>query len=112
MSQANSVKLYFILGLIYIGISLPLYFKRIKPNGLYGFRTSKTLSDPDIWYRANHVAGFDLAVAGAAIALVSVLSIPLTRIFPKLTIDVINLFFLLAATAAALIHSFWELSKM
>lgn len=42
------------------------------PNGTYGFRTKKTLSDPKIWYAANRASGHDLLVAGAVITASSV----------------------------------------
>ena len=37
---------------------------KVKPNGWYGFRTSKTLSDEGIWYKANAYAGKLILVIG------------------------------------------------
>jgi uncharacterized membrane protein len=50
-------------------IAVPLVFDLIPPNGLYGFRTPKTMSSPEIWYAANRASGLYL-IAAAAIALV------------------------------------------
>lgn len=38
-------------------LALPMAFGKVPPNRIYGFRTSKTLSSPNIWYQANRVAG-------------------------------------------------------
>jgi hypothetical protein len=70
-------------GLLLIAISIPLMQRRIKPNYWYGFRTKRTLSNPDIWYEVNAYAGKRLLVSGfmttmAAIGLYFI---------PRLTID-------------------------
>jgi uncharacterized membrane protein len=36
----------------------------VPPNWIYGFRTTKTMSNPQIWYEANRHAGANLIVAG------------------------------------------------
>jgi len=41
------------IGLLFIGISIPLLYEKIGPNSCYGFRTRKTLSNKEIWYKAN-----------------------------------------------------------
>jgi len=38
--------------------------EKIPPNGLYGFRTEKTCSDTEIWYKANKDLGYKMAYAG------------------------------------------------
>lgn len=60
--------------IVIIVISIPLILDKIKPNNLYGFRTQKTLSNEEIWYKANKFAGIALLISGI-IALVSALSI-------------------------------------
>ena len=45
--------LYFFLDLVFIGISIPLLYKKIPRNKYYGFRTDRTLSNDKIWYDAN-----------------------------------------------------------
>jgi len=51
-------------GLLLVGISIPLIQRRIKPNYWYGFRTRRTLSDPQIWYDVNAYAGQRLLISG------------------------------------------------
>ena len=45
-------------------VGLPLALKRIKPNGTYGFRTSKTLADPEVWYSVNTIGGISFVITG------------------------------------------------
>lgn len=63
---------YFIGGLALTIISLPLIFKKIRPNPFNGFRMAKTLSDPVVWYQANHYAGRLLFYVGLLIMLMSI----------------------------------------
>jgi uncharacterized membrane protein len=49
---------------VLIGISIPLIIRKVPPNSFYGCRTRKTLSDPRIWYEANHNGGIDFCIAG------------------------------------------------
>jgi uncharacterized membrane protein len=46
-------------------LAVPLALGMVPPNALYGFRTSKTRSSPDIWYPANRFAGWLMIAAGA-----------------------------------------------
>jgi uncharacterized membrane protein len=48
--------------------ALPMVLRKVPPNLIYGFRTPKTLSSPDIWYAANRIAGWFM-LAGAVLAL-------------------------------------------
>lgn len=63
-----------------IVISIPLILEKVKPNGLYGFRTYKTLSDETIWYKANKFLGCSLVFAG----LISILLMLLKEYYPQL----------------------------
>lgn len=56
-------------GFLVIAAAIPFIQRRVKPNPWSGFRTSKTLSNPDIWYAANAYSGRQLRRAGAAITL-------------------------------------------
>jgi hypothetical protein len=58
-------------------ISIPLIVRLVPPNGLYGFRTSATQSNPAIWYPANAFMGWALAVAGV-ISAILLLILPAT----------------------------------
>jgi uncharacterized membrane protein len=75
----NSLPITFILmpvaileGIIMILISIPLLIKAIKPNRFYGFRTRKTLSSPEFWYKANKYAAKELIAAGMVIIMLSI----------------------------------------
>jgi len=46
-----------------VAISIPLIFKLVPPNGVYGFRTSLTRRSSDIWYQANAFMGWTLIAA-------------------------------------------------
>src|SRR5215469_2057215 len=50
------------LPLLLILLSVPMVMGRVPPNALYGFRTLKTLSSPQIWYEANRRAGVNLII--------------------------------------------------
>jgi uncharacterized membrane protein len=64
--------LFTAVGLLFVGLGVPLLRGRVRPNSWYGCRTEKTLSDEKVWYAVNRVAGRDLVAAGAAVVAVSV----------------------------------------
>lgn len=73
MNQAVLYSLAFCgVGLLFIGLSIPLIQERVPPNSIYGFRTAKSLSDPKVWYAINRLSGIDLLLAGVLITLGSV----------------------------------------
>ena len=49
-------------GLILIVVSIPLIYGKIKPNRWYWFRTPATLSDEQIWYKANKQTSIDMCI--------------------------------------------------
>lgn len=55
-----------------IVLSIPLLSGSVEPNKFYGFRTSKTLSSPAIWYRANRLAAV-YSIVGSLISIAGVL---------------------------------------
>jgi len=57
----------FLLPAVMVLLALPMALGKIPPNGLYGFRTPKTLASPDIWYPANRIAGWFMVAAGALV---------------------------------------------
>jgi len=76
--------IYLIMGVLLIGLSIPLMRNKIKPNGLYGFRVAKTMNNPDIWYAVNHHVSYRLFWSGAACVAASILF----YLVPGLSIDV------------------------
>lgn len=86
------------------GLALPLWRGKIAPNTTYGLRTKKTLADPALWYRANAIAGRNLAVFSAAFAcLTVVLHFTLARSHFVLSVNLLAVV-LLAGIAAIAIH--------
>ena len=61
------------LPLITILVAIPLVLQRVPPNLWYGFRTRTTLSDRDIWYRANYLGGAALLYSGIVALVLNVL---------------------------------------
>ena len=72
ISVTVATLLFALVGIMFVGLSIPLIRNRVPPNRFYGFRTAKTLSDPKIWYEVNRISGNDLLVAGALITTSSV----------------------------------------
>jgi uncharacterized membrane protein len=60
---------FFIVGLVYIGVGIPLLLGRVPPNAWYGCRTRKTLSSEKIWYPVNRVTGRYMIISGVAVIL-------------------------------------------
>jgi uncharacterized membrane protein len=50
-------------------INLPLIMGLIEPNSTYGFRTSATLANREIWFEANRFMGWACCIAGVFSAL-------------------------------------------
>lgn len=71
--------LFSAVGLLLIGLAIPLIRRRVKPNQLYGIRVSATFADEWVWYEANARSGRDLAILGA-IQLVIAVSLSLLPI--------------------------------
>ena len=59
-----AVGFFAFLGLLLIGLALPLLRRKVPPNRWYGFRVPLTLKDPDVWYAVNAWAARWLSMAG------------------------------------------------
>jgi hypothetical protein len=71
--------LYLVTGLLLVGLSLPLIYRKVPPNYWYGFRVRATLENEEIWYPVNEYAAKRLLWVGiatvvAAAALFSLLT--------------------------------------
>ena len=64
-----STQPFAIPALLLFVVALPLVLGIVPPNRLYGFRTKKTLSDAEVWYRVNRFAGIAIMLASIAYAL-------------------------------------------
>ena len=82
------------LPLITILIAIPLVLQRVPPNLWYGFRTRKTLSDKNTWYRANYLGGaallFSAIVALVLNVLFSVILNPVLALPIEISVVVIS----------------------
>ena len=54
-----------VVGLIFLGLCIPLVQRKIGRNAAYGFRTSKTLASDKAWYAVNYGA----AKAGVSMSI-------------------------------------------
>jgi uncharacterized membrane protein len=53
-----------VISAVFVVLGIPLAMRMVPPNGWYGIRTAKTLSNPEIWYRVNALGGKGAIVAG------------------------------------------------
>jgi len=67
-----TVAVFLFVGLLFVGISLPLVRRRVPPNQLYGLRVPATFADEWVWYEANARSGRDFITLGIAIIVVAV----------------------------------------
>jgi uncharacterized membrane protein len=99
-----------VTGVLFVGLGIPLALGRVKPNRLYGFRTAKTLSDPNVWYPANRVCGIDMIVYGAAITLSAVVAYLLGERFTWTAFLPIGT--MTVGVILVTVHCLWRLRQM
>ncbi len=104
--------LFAAVGVMFMGISIPLILERVPPNRAYGFRTAKTLSDPQIWYAANRASGHDLLVAGAVITASSIVMLLFGRALKPEQVSFTLLAVMVLSLVGALVHSHRILSEL
>ena len=97
---------FFIVGLMFIGLGVPLVQRRIPRNRWYGFRVAKTYASERVWYAANAVAGRDLIVAGAVVALTAVGTAALAPYLGDDLVQAITFVVFVGSMLAATVHSF------
>lgn len=51
-------------------VSIPLMLDAVPPNRFYGFRTRQTLTNRELWFRANRFAGSALFIASMTSAAI------------------------------------------
>jgi uncharacterized membrane protein len=52
-----------------IVLSIPLIQKKVKRNGIYGFRLPKSMSNDERWYKSNWFAGWALLISAIITAI-------------------------------------------
>lgn len=79
MILSEPLKSLIVVPLVMILGSLPLIVAKVPPNHWYGFRTSKTKSSVEMWYRANKLGGKYFFIAGSieliALAIISAIQL-------------------------------------
>lgn len=71
------VLIFVLYGLMMIGISIPLLFRKIGPNRLYGLRVRSTFADEEVWYEANGLMARDMIIFSVAEIAVAIGALPL-----------------------------------
>ena len=95
--------------LVIFGSALPLWLERVPPNRFYGFRTPRLVSNPDLWYPSNRIAGRDLSLAALVmLATAAWLRWGAMGEEQATYVALIGAFAVIAAT----LHSFWAASLM
>lgn len=62
-------------GVILVATGIPLAQRRIRRNGLYGFRIHATLQSDTIWYPVNERGGRHLVMLGGALLFLALISL-------------------------------------
>ncbi len=99
-------------GLLVAVLSLPMMYDKIPPNSFYGFRTPRTLSDPNVWYPANRAAGRNLALAGGIVGTTALVLFAMQKSIQPRTADLTLLIVSMASFAGAVVHSFIALRRI
>ncbi|MEX1024669.1 MAG: SdpI family protein [Planctomycetota bacterium] len=71
-----SAIIFVVTGLLFAGLAIPLWRRRVAPNAWYGLRVRATFVDEDVWYDANESSGRDLFWLGVVIAGLSLALVP------------------------------------
>ena len=66
MEQARFLLLvvFLLSGMLLAGLGLPLIFRWVGPNTIYGFRVRRTLADREVWFAANRYSGCGRTATG------------------------------------------------
>ena len=70
------------LGILLVGLALPLAARRVRPNRWYGLRVPATFADAHVWYEANAVAGRDMVALGTLVTIVGIALPRVVRLSP------------------------------
>lgn len=54
----------FLISGLFVVVGIPLAMKMVPQNGWYGVRTTETMSNKEIWYRANAFMGKGTVASG------------------------------------------------
>jgi len=103
---------FIFVGMLEIIMGIPLLLQRIKPNVIYGFRTPKTRSSDEIWYKANKYFGRAFLIAGIIVTICSLFLLLYKSTFSVIEISWIGILILTIPLAAIVTRSFVYLKKL
>ena len=69
--------LFWLVGLLFVGLAIPLVRRKVRPNQLYGLRVPATLENEAVWYEANARSGRDLLWLGIGVIVASSVLYPI-----------------------------------
>ena len=101
-----------IIGFVITVVCIPFLFDRIKPNQWYGFRTPKTLSNPEIWYKANKYMAKNMSIAGMVIMGIFIILPLIKHRFDMMLGIVLFYFIIIIPILVAIIRSLLYLRKL
>ena len=104
--------LFALVGVLFVGLSIPLIQKRVPPNRYYGFRTPRTLSNPELCYKVNQVSGMDLLIAGALITISSLTLLMLAQAWRPQHVALTLLLVMVFSLTGVAWHGFRILRRM
>ena len=61
-----------LVGALLIVLALPLFFKKIRPNGIYGIRIPKAFESEESWYRINKIVGGKVVAGGVVLVVAAI----------------------------------------
>jgi uncharacterized membrane protein len=99
-------------GLLIVILGIPMMLGKVRPNRIYGFRTRRTLSDPDIWYPANRAAGLAMVVTGLAMAIATTGLMLLWKDISLDSLARVSLALWIAAIGGMTVYSFHALRRL
>ena len=66
-----SLVVFFITGILFSGLAIPLIRRKVKMNAWYGIRTPETMDNESIWYDVNAIMGRYLFTFGLLISVIA-----------------------------------------
>ncbi|MGA2404519.1 MAG: SdpI family protein [Syntrophobacteraceae bacterium] len=85
-------------------ISLPLIFRKVPPNRVYGYRTRAALSDDSLWCAVNARFGWCLLLA-SIFAAIAALALDMWRTSPEAYLELSILLLIAPAIIAGILTS-------
>ncbi|MBT3220021.1 MAG: SdpI family protein [Proteobacteria bacterium] len=94
------------IGLLLIALGIPMWKEMVPQNRIYGFKTPLTLSNKEVWYKANAIGGRDITIGGLFLVLAG-LPMPL---LPETAASIAASVAAVAIILVTMGHTFWKTS--